>query len=395
MPVSFLPYAKQSIDESDLESVKNALKGDIITRGQHVREFEEAIAHYCKAKYAVAFCNGTAALMASYFSANVTPSDRVISTPNTFIATVLPAIQLGIYPQFIDIDQNTGHLDLHFLKEELDFRSTRGKLVILPVHFSGIAMNMQAFDELLYQHPNAVIIEDAAHALGSFYSTGEKVGSCVRSNMTIFSFHPAKTITTGEGGMVTTNDLNLYHRLRLFRDNGIERESSYLEGEANPGYYEVKSATGNFHLTEFQAALGLSQLSRIDRLVKKRRKLVKLYRNLLQDVPGIRLFTNQFDELTAFHLFVIQVNFSHYTKRREEVMKELEKRKIGTQVHYIPLYRHPVLKNKKQSEWQEYFPNMEEYYRAALSLPLYYELSEKDVHRVCKELIHCLNNSNT
>ena len=390
MTLPFLPYARQCVDEADIQSVATALRGEIITRGSHVEAFEKAISHYCRSKYAVAFSNGTTALMATYFAAEVTSYDRVISTPNSFIATVLPAIQLGIYPHFIDIDRSTGSFDLELLKQGLDFKSTRGKLVVLPVHFSGIAMDMQALYRTLYRCPEVVVIEDAAHALGSSYPTGEKVGSCVRSDMTIFSFHPAKTITTGEGGMVTTNDANLYHRLQLFRNNGIEREAHYLEGIANPGYYEVKSVTGNFHLTDFQAALGLSQLSKIDLFIKKRRKLVKLYRELLKDVPGILLLTDRSDRHTAFHLFVVQIDCAYYSITRETLMKQLEERNIGTQVHYIPLYRHPVLTCKKQADRKDYFPCMEDYYAQALSLPLYYELTEKDVRRICSELKNCL-----
>lgn len=385
MSLPFLPYAKQAINKADIEAVTEALQGEIITRGDRVEAFEKAMAKYCGAQYAVAFNTGTAALMAAYFAANVTAYDRVISTPNTFIATVGYPLLLGNYPHFVDIDRSTGNLNLEKLKEALNFRSSRGRAIIVPVHFAGIAMDMQAIESLLARHPEAVVIEDAAHAIGSYYPTGERVGSCPWSHMTMFSFHPAKTITTGEGGMVTTNDPALYHRLQLYRNNGIEREAPYLVEKPAPGYYEVQAITGNFHVTEMQAALGLSQMQRIESFIKKRRRLVQLYREQLKDVPSITLFTDQFDANTAFHLCVAQIDFEQWGLSRVEVMNKLKDRGIGTQVHYIPLYRHPLLQKFKK-EQEEFFPETEAYYARALSLPLYFNLKEEDVTRVCDEL---------
>jgi UDP-4-amino-4,6-dideoxy-N-acetyl-beta-L-altrosamine transaminase len=389
MSLPFLPYAKQSIQYSDCQAVLKALKGNIITRGPIVEAFEKAIAEYCGARYAVAFSNGTAALLGACFAAEISPFDRVVSTPNTFIATVGSAIHFGASPRFIDIDRSTGNMSLKKLKDNLDFQSTRGRLVIIPVHFGGIAIDMQALDQLMTQ-PNTVIIEDAAHALGSYYPTGKRVGCCAWSQMTVFSFHPAKTITTGEGGMVTTNDPHLYHRLQLYRNNGIEREEPYLETTGYPGYYEVHYLTGNFHLTDFQAALGLSQLQRLDKLITKRRQLVKVYRHALKEIPDITLMMDAWDDQTAFHLFVVQINFSKYQTSREAVMKALKEKGIGTQVHYIPLYRHPAIK-QLCGDLSEQYPEMEAYYTQALSLPLYYDLTEKDVQRICQEFKKCLN----
>jgi UDP-4-amino-4,6-dideoxy-L-N-acetyl-beta-L-altrosamine transaminase len=389
MSLPFLPYTRQSIHNSDIQAVAFSLTGDIITRGDHVKAFEKGIADYCKAEYAVAFSSGTAALAAAYFAADLSASDRVVTSPNTFIATGCSPIQLGIFPHFVDIDRQTGCLDLNLIGPALDFKSTRGKLIVCPVHFAGIAMDMMKLSKMLYSHPDAMVIEDAAHALGSSYPTGEKVGSCKWSDMTIFSFHPAKTITTGEGGMVTTNDINLYRKLQLYRNNGIERDAPFLEKEPAPGYYEVQAITGNFHLTDMQGALGLSQLSRLAGFIKQRKNLVKLYRKLLENVAGVRLLTEEYDSHTAFHLCVVQIDFSHYGKTREGVMRDLHDRGIGTQVHYIPLYRHPVLRHKKE-EMTDFFPATEAYYSEALSLPLYYELTDSDVRRVCSALKACL-----
>lgn len=389
MPAPFLPYAKQTIEEEDLKAVKSALKEDLITRGAKVKEFEEAIASYAQVPYAVAFNSGTSALMASYFAAGLTPFDRVITTPNSFIATVGAPVEMGIHPHWVDIDRTTGNLSLEGLASALNYRATRGRPLIVPVHFGGRAVDMAKLDRLI-NHPEAIVIEDAAHALGSSYPTGEKVGSCAYSQMTVFSFHPAKAITTGEGGMVTTRDPELYHRLLLFRDNGIERESPYLNRPEAPGYYEVQAITGNFHLTGFQAALGLSQLKRLDRFAKKRGELVALYRHLLQDTPHLTFLSEAQAEQTAYHLFVVQVDFQACRITREKVMEILKEKGIGTQVHYIPLYYHPVLKCDLQKE-QAQCPEMQLYYSQALTLPLYYELTKEDVERVCKELKTLLN----
>lgn len=384
MAISFIPYAKQSITEDDERAVLDALKGEVITRGAKVSEFEKVIADYCGASYAVAFNTGTAALQAAYYAANVTASDRLISSPNTFIATVSGAVQRGASLRLVDIDRASGNIDIDQLEESLSFDSTRGRLILAPVHFSGIAVDMKRLDRLV-RDPECLIIEDAAHALGSEYEDGQKVGCCAWSHMTIFSFHPAKTLTTGEGGMVLTNDSHLYHRLQLFRNNGIEREAPYLKEQAAPGYYEVQDLTGNYNFTDFQAALGLSQFKRLDQFIAKRRKLVRLYRDKLSKVPHLKLFNSDFDSKTAFHLFVVQIDFQAYGTTREVVMEKLKERGIGTQVHYIPLHTHPYFKNRQGTQ-ELFLPENDLYYAQALSLPLYYDLTEEEVKKVCKEL---------
>jgi dTDP-4-amino-4,6-dideoxygalactose transaminase len=388
MALPFLPYAKQSIHDKDFQAVTEALQEEWITRGPPVQRFEQAMAEFCDVTYAVAFNSGTAALMGAYFAAQLSPYDRVISTPNTFIATIGAPIQMGIRPHFVDIDRSTGNFNLYQLEKHLDFRSSRGRPFIVPIHFAGFAMDMAELNRQIF-HPDAFVIEDGAHALGSSYPTGQKVGSCTFSQITIFSFHPAKTLTTGEGGMAMTRDPELYHRLKLFRDNGIERVSPYLERTAAPGYYEVHAITGNFNFTSFQAALGLSQLTRLEDFIIKRRLLVKRYRQHLQHIPHLTLMTDQLDDFTAFHLFVVQIDFTAYRTTREEVMQKLKEKGIGSQIHYIPLYYHPIL---KRDEWSEklIYPETERYYQQALSLPLYFDLSELDVDRVCDELLSIL-----
>lgn len=381
----FLPYGHQSINEADIAAVASSLKGDIITRGPVVEAFEKAVADYVGAKFAVAFTSGSTALEACYVAGEIAPGDRVLTSPNSFIASSGPASLRGADIVFVDIDRHTGNLDLEAAVLNFQFRSLKGKLFIVPVHFSGIAVDMQH----LHQEAgatNIVVIEDAAHAIGSYYPDGKKVGSCAYSDMTVFSFHPVKTITTGEGGMVTTNDPHLYEKLKVFRNSGIQRDPPFIRGKPAPWYYEVEEISGNYHMNDLQAALGISQLSRIDQFVEKRRQLVTRYRAQLKGIPYIKLFDDSQDAYTAFHLMVVQIDFQGLKTTRTEVMNALKEAGIGTQLHYIPLYRHPCYRDKI-GEIEQYFPEMEAYYAEALSLPLYFDLKIENVDEICKNLL--------
>ena len=377
----FIPYARQSITDLEIDAVRQALTSDSITRGPEVDAFENEFATYCGATYAVAFSSGSAALAAAYFAADTTPYDRLITAPNTFVSTAGTAILQGAKPYFIDIDRTTGNINIELAADAVNQPQTRGKPILTPVHFSGIAVDMEKLDSLL-KNPDVIIIEDAAHAIGSDYPRGgPKVGSCAWSHMTIFSLHPAKTITTGEGGVVTTNDAELYRKLKLYRNNGIERDPSYLQNPPAPWYYEVHALSNNYNFTEFQAALGRSQLKRINSFIAKRRELMNVYREKTKAIPHLKLFTDAFDGHTAFHLCVVQIDFSAHKTTREKVMNRLKKQGIGTQVHYIPLYRHPYFVDK-YGEQHENFPETELYYAQALSLPLYYDLTTEEVDRI-------------
>ncbi|MEI8125160.1 MAG: DegT/DnrJ/EryC1/StrS family aminotransferase [Parachlamydiaceae bacterium] len=387
----FLPYAKQSISADDIEAVKHALSQPAITRGPLVVEFENAVAAYCEAQYAVAFNSATAALMAAYHAAETGPNDTVVTTPNSFVASVGPAIQHHATPVFIDIDRNTGNLDATQLLLNVNREHSKGKTIITPVHFAGIPVDMQKIDASITDY-RTIVIEDAAHAIGSCYKDGSKVGNCRWSHMTVFSFHPAKTMTTGEGGMVTTNDKELYHKLQLYRNNGIENDPLYLKREDRPGYYEVNFLSGNYNVTEMQAALGISQLKRLDQFVAKRQLLMDRYREKLSSIENLRLLTPDQDLTVAYHLCVAQINFKAYKTTKKNVMEKLKEQNIGTQVHYIPLYQHPFF-TSKNGNIAEYFPEMENYYAEALSLPLYYDLTEEDVDHVAMTLKNILMNS--
>lgn len=368
-----IPYAHQSIDDRDIQAVADSLKGKWITRGELVEAFEKAIAEYCGATYAVAFNSASSALSAAYHAADLAPTDRVITTPNSFIASSAAAFKKNAHVIFLDIDPSTGNLDLEQAEYNLNLPHSRGRTFFVPVHFAGIPFDMEKLDRML-KNPDICVIEDAAHAIGSMYPDGKtKIGSCKWSQMCVFSFHPAKTITTGEGGMVTTNDAALYENLRLFRNNGIKR--------INTWEYDVENLSSNYNFTEFQAALGLSQLKKIDEFIKKRRTLVKAYRERLEELT---LFTPEYDKVTAPHLFVIQTNFQ--IKSRLQVMADLQSQGIGTQIHYPPIYRHSFF-TKTRGDISPYFPKMEEYYAQALTLPLHCDMTTRDVDEISEKVL--------
>lgn len=368
-----LYYSHQCIEEDDIVAVGEALRAPVITRGDYVDAFEEGIALYCGVEYAVAFNSGSTALQAACFAAGINANDRVISTPNTFISTVGSAVQLGATPYLVDIDRTSGNLSLEKLAEVANRPRSRGRDIIIPVHFAGIAVDMCKLEQLIAR-PDTVVIEDGAHALGSRYPTNERVGSCAYSDMTIFSFHPAKNITTGEGGMVTTNDEKLAEKLRLFRNNGIVRKQG-----GDPWYYESHVLTGNYNFTDIQAALGLSQLKKLENFGEKRRAIMADYREKFADTP-IKLFDSSHDPFSFYHLCVAQIPFESMKTTRTKLMEQLAEEGIQTQYHYVPLYRHPVLSSSRLTPND--FPQMEAYYREALSLPLYPQMDKEDVTRV-------------
>lgn len=381
----FLPYAHQSIHADDIAAVRRALNSAMITRGPEVEAFEKELAEYCGAEHAVAFNSASSALLACCHAADLGPNDLLISSPNTFIASIIGAFHYKATPVFVDIDRETGNARVDQMLQTANQPASRGKPVLIPVHFAGLPVDIQTLENNLH-FPDTVIIEDAAQALGSrYYPDGPRIGSCAFSQMTVFSFHPAKVITTGEGGMVTTNDETLAHRLRRFRNNGIERDPKHLAGEAKPWFYEVQEISNNYNFTDFQAALGRSQLARLDSFIAHRRALVQAYREQLKSIPTIKLLTDRHNADTSFHLFVVQIDFPAHKTTREQVMQQLKAAGIGTQVHYIPLYRHPYCTDQ-WGDLSPYFPETENYYAQALSLPLYYDLTLADVERVAREL---------
>ncbi|MDF2550239.1 MAG: uncharacterized protein K0S07_1306 [Chlamydiales bacterium] len=385
---NFIPYGRQSIEPEDIEAVTDALLSPVITRGERVDAFEKAVASYTGVKHAISFSSGATALLATCHAIQVSKDDIVITTPNTFVATFAAPWLHGARPYFADIDKKSGNLSLEAVANLLErFRKPGQRAVILPVHFSGIPVDTTKLRKLLQE--GDMIIEDAAHALGSKLPDGSKVGSCKGSDMAIFSFHPVKTITTGEGGMVTTNDDSLAQRIRRFKNSGIERDPDYMEANPGPWHYEVHDISLNYNMNEMQGALGLSQMKKLEAMVRKRRSLVDLYRQCLQELPGVELFDQAYDAHTSYHIFVTQIDFARFRKTRREVMEELYKKGIGSQVHYIPLYHHPALK-RIYGDIASHLPETESYFEKALTLPLFYHLKEEQVPAICQKLQHIL-----
>lgn len=377
-----IPYTRQSIDEEDIAAVVESLKSPYVTRGPKTEEFEENLANYCGAKYAVSFNSGSTALMAAAYAAKVDSFDHYISSCNTFIASFSAAIKFSANYVFTDIDPQTGNATLEDMIGTQEQKLSRGKRVFCPVHFAGLAMDIARLEQSL-KDPESIIIEDAAHALGSSYHSGNKVGNCEASDMCIFSFHPAKTITTGEGGMVTTNQKDIFEALRLFRNNGLVKDKEKTQA-IGPWYYEVHELSSNYHLCEMQAALGISQLKKLDSFVQRKQEIVKRYRSNFKDCHYIQLIDEQYDERTAFHLLSTQIDFSKLGIEKKELMLKLKEKGICSQVHYIPLYRHPYFENKISFK---HFPNAETFYEKQLSLPLFSNLKDQEVDEISEAVM--------
>lgn len=365
-----IPYGHQSIDDADIEAVEEALRSDWLTQGSKVEEFEYALAAYCGAKHAVVVSNGTAALQAAYFAANFQHGDEFITSPLTFAATANAGIWQGGKPVFVDIDQRTGNID----PTEIESHITEKTKAIVPVDYAGTPADILAISEIAKRH-NLLVIEDACHALGASIN-GRRIGSI--SDMSVFSFHPVKPITTGEGGAVLTEDAEFARRLRLFRTHGITKDNLTRPSEG-PWYYEMQELGLNYRLTDFQCALGLSQLKKLDQFIEKRRNIALRYLERLNDVDAIELPVVTHGCVTGWHLFPIRLRGAWVEKRRE-VFEALRSSGIGVQVHYIPVYMHPYYEQLGYKPGL--CPRAEAYSFAEISLPIFPDLSEYDQDRV-------------
>jgi UDP-4-amino-4,6-dideoxy-N-acetyl-beta-L-altrosamine transaminase len=379
--MKFFGYGRQEINRADLRAVRKILKSDYLTQGPAIRSFEAAICDYTGAKFCVAVSNGTAALHLVVAALNLPPGSKGISSPISFVATTNALIYSGLIPEFLDIDPETINLDISQLESSI----TNETSVVIPVHFAGRAVDVRRIKEIIGADKIA-IIEDAAHAIGSEYSYGGKVGNCQYSDATIFSFHPVKTITTGEGGAITTNDPDLYHRLGLLRNHGIQRDPTKLSSNPGPWHYEMQEIGFNYRLTDIQAALGISQLSRIEKIKKRRCEIVELYHKLLSGYNRIVLPLRDHDRNYCFHLFTIRIDFNQITLDRKILMERLKARGIGTQVHYIPIHTQPFYQENFGFSWGD-FPVAEQYFNETISLPLYPGLTDRDVRFISEGLL--------
>ncbi|TFZ40802.1 UDP-4-amino-4,6-dideoxy-N-acetyl-beta-L-altrosamine transaminase [Soehngenia longivitae] len=369
---TYLSYGKQTVDESDIQAVVDVLKGDYLTTGPFVKEFENKVASYVGAKYAVAVSNGTAALHMACFAAGIKDGDEVIVSPMTFAASSNAVLYCGGTPVFADIDPMTYNID----PDGIEAKITNKTKAIIPVDFSGQSVDMDRIKEIADKY-NLIIIEDAAHALGSEYK-GTKVGS--KADMVEFSFHPVKLITTGEGGIVTTNSEKLYKKMMIFRSHGITREKEILNENHGPWYYEQQYLGYNYRLTDFQSALGTSQMNKIEDFISRRREIVKLYNDSFKDLKEIVTpFEAEYSN-SGWHIYVIKIKPELLTVTRKEIFEALQAENIGVNVHYLPVYLHPYYRNLGYEKGL--CPNAEELYKNMITLPLFPSMSDKDVNDV-------------
>ncbi len=375
-----IPYGRHYVDEADVEAVVDVLRHGALTQGPRIAEFEEAVARYVGAKYAVAVSSGTAALHLACLAANVGPGDNVITSPNTFVASANCALYVGAIPQFADIDAGTLNLDPQCLAAKC--KELKKVRAIIPVHFAGLPCDMPSIQAIADKY-GSIVIEDAAHALGARYPDSTRVGNCAYSHMTVFSFHPVKAIAAGEGGMITTNDKKLYRRLLRLRSHGInkaddpfEKPGNVLEnGELNRWYYEMQELGFNYRITDIQSALALSQLGKLDRFLSRRRELAARYDAAFDGLKNLSVVQRAGRSFSAHHLYVTRVNFPEIGMSRIQFMSALIEDGIGSQVHYIPVFMHPYY--QKRGYDGDRFPVTQGYYREALSIPLFYALTDE------------------
>ena len=374
----YIPYGRQSINEADIQAVVDVLRSDYVTTGPKIGEFEKKVADYTGAKYAVAIANGTAALHAACHAAGITEGDEVITTPITFAASANCVWYCGGKPVFADIRKDTYNIDPEDIKRKITSKTK----AVIAVHYTGQPCEMDEIPRIAEEY-QLMVIEDAAHAIGADYK-GRRIGSI--SDMTAFSFHPVKHITTGEGGMITTNNEKLYKKLLLFRAHGITREEEMMTENQGAWYYQQLDLGYNYRITDIQCALGLSQMDRLDEFVAKRRALVERYNRAFSSVSGIIIPEQAKGCHNSWHLYVVQIE----KEDRKEVFDRLREAGIGVNVHYIPVYQHPYYQRNGYD--RVYCPNAEEFYRRAVSLPLYPDLTFEQQDYVIQQLINIVNN---
>lgn len=352
-----IPYGKQTIEQDDIQAVVDVLKSDFLTTGPKIAEFEQTVADYVGAKYAVAISNGTSALHAACFAAGIEPGDEVITTPLTFAASANCVLYCGGTPVFADVDPKTYNID----PEDIQRKITDRTKAIIAVHLAGQPCDMDAIHSIAREH-GLIVIEDGAHALGSVYK-GKKVGSM--SDMTTFSFHPVKPITTGEGGMIVTDNEDFYKKMILFRSHGITRDDSMMTRNDGPWFYQQFNLGYNYRITDIQCALGCSQMKKLDRFLARRKEIVARYNEAFADCDNIITPYQLSDTESGWHLYIVQVKNCD----RRQVFEAMREKGIGVNVHYIPVYMHPYY--QEHGYENVHCANAEEIYSHIISLPLY------------------------
>ena len=381
-------YGKQNVNEADIKAVVDVLQSDFLTQGPVLEQFEKKVAEYCGAKYAVAVTNATSALHIACRAAGLGEGDVLWTSPITFTASANCGRYCGADVDFVDIDAATYNMSVDELAKKLQKAKEDGRLpkVVVPVHLAGQSCDMKRIHELAIEY-GFTVLEDASHAIGADY-LDTKVGSCAYSDMAVFSFHPVKIITTGEGGMVLTNNKELYKKLCLYRSHGITRNTELMTHEADgPWYYQQIDLGYNYRMTELQAALGFSQMDRLDEFVARRRYLVDRYNELLQDLPVV---TPHVLEGTnpSWHLYMVRVDFNRAKLDKVQLFEEMKKRGIVLNLHYIPVHTQPYYQELGFEQGD--FPQSEKYYEEIFTLPLYYGLTDEQQDDVVAALRDCL-----
>jgi UDP-4-amino-4,6-dideoxy-N-acetyl-beta-L-altrosamine transaminase len=370
-----IPYGRQSISEADIEAVVEVLRSDFLTQGPAVPAFEEAVASHCGADYGIAMNSATSALHLACLALGVGPGDRVWTSPLTFVASSNAALYCGADVDFVDVDERTYNICPVRLEEKLD-RAAEARMlpkVIIPVHLAGQSCDMAAIHAAASQH-GVRIIEDASHAIGGSYRS-EPVGSCKFSDITVFSFHPVKIVTTGEGGMAMTNDPQLAELMRLDRTHGITRDPALLQDtDVGPWYYEQQRLGFNYRMTDIGAALGLSQLNRLEDFLGRRREIAIAYSQAFAELP-VKTPWQHPDTASAWHLYVIRIDRSRTVRNHRAVFEALREAGIGVNLHYVPVYRQPYY--RELGFGQGYCPNAEAYYAEAISLPIFPSMTDE------------------
>jgi UDP-4-amino-4,6-dideoxy-N-acetyl-beta-L-altrosamine transaminase len=381
-----IPYGKQFVDDSDIQSVVDVLSSDWLTQGPEVKEFEAVICKYTGAKYAVAVSSGTAALHIASLAGGLGNGDEAITTPITFAATSNSIMYTSAKPVFADIDYQSVNINPGEIKRKV----TKATKAVLPVHFAGLPCDMGQISAVARKN-NLLVIEDACHGLGSKYKYKGKwlrVGCCMHSDMTVFSFHPVKHITTGEGGAITTNKKALYDKLCALRNHGIYKDKK--TAKKGHWYYDIRELGFNYRITDFQCALGISQLGKIDKFLNKRKSIAQKYNKAFGDIGDLVILpdTSYQDRKHAWHLYILRLRLDKITVDRKRVFAEFMKKNIRVQVHYIPIYWHSFY--KENGYGKQKLINAERYYSECISLPIYYDLSSELQGRViesAKEII--------
>lgn len=399
MSENFIPYARQSLDEEDIAAVVKVLRGDWLTQGPNIAAFEAALAARVGAKHAVAVATGTAALHCACYAAGVGVGDEIITAPLTFSATGNCALYLGASVKFVDIRADTYCLD----PEKLEAAITPNTKAIIPIDYTGQPADMDEINEIAMRHGIAVI-EDSAHALGATYK-GRPVGSLAA--MSIFSFHPVKHLAMGEGGLIATDNDELAAALRLFRTHGItnddaamrlvlqasDKESggraAYNADDRAPWYYEMQELGFNYRITDIQCALGLSQLTKLDQFIARRREIAEMYNTAFGRSKLIILPHQEVDRESSWHLYMLRLRLGSLTISRRQIFEQLRARGIGVHVHYIPLHLQPYYQDKFGYRRGD-FPESEAYYDAALTIPLFPAMRDSDCERVIEAVLACV-----